>query len=142
MTDNYDGDPRIVIDENGASIEYADGQPSMDAGLGNNDIIGLFTAPGWPGNILLESDQQIGSDFEEQATGSITLEKLADIEDAARRAVQADVADTDNVSIEIANPIGTRLDIAIRRSPPGSDVNELLVSRYGLNWINQANTST
>lgn len=142
MIDNYDGDPRIVIDKNGADLIYRDGQPSMDAGLGNSDIIGLFTAPGWPGNFLLEQDQQIGSDFEEVALGSVTLSKLADIENSARRAVQADTANTDSVSIAIANPIGTRLDLVIRRSPPGRDVDKLLVSRYGLNWINQVNEST
>ena len=141
MIDNYDGDPRIIIDKNGASLCYADGQPSMDAGLGNSDIIGLFTSPGWPGNFLLDSDQQIGSDFEELATGSITLSKLADIEDAARRAIQTDIADTDSISVTVANPIGARLDVIIRRSPPGQDVDELLVTRYGLNWINQANMS-
>lgn len=142
MIDNYDGDPRIVIDENGADLIYRDGQPSMDAGLGNNDIIGLFTAPGWPGNFLLEQDQRIGSDFEEVATGSITISKLADIEDSARRAVQTDVADTDSASVTITNPIGTRLDLVMRRSPPGRDVDKLLVSRHGLNWINQVNEST
>lgn len=138
MIDNYDGDPRIVIDQDGASIVYSDGQPGMDAGLGNSDIIGLFTAPGWPGNFLLEQDQQIGSDFETLATGSITLSVLADIEDAARRAIRADVANTDSVSVSVVNLIGTRLDVVIQRSPPGSDVDELLVTRHGLNWINQA----
>lgn len=140
MIDNYDGDPRIVIDQDGASIEYIDGQPDMDAGLGNSDIIGLFTATGWPGNFLLEQEQRIGSDFEALALGPITLSKLADIENAARRAVQTDVANTDSITVSVVNPTGTRLDVLIRRAPPGRDVNELLITRYGLNWINQANT--
>ena len=139
MTDNYDGDPRIVIDKDGASIEYRDGQPVMDAGLENNDLIALFTEPGWPGNVLLEDDQQIGSDFEKLATGSITLSKLTDIENAARLALTSEIVSTDSIEVSVVNPAGTSLAVVIRRAPPGQDVGELLVSRDGLNWINQAN---
>ena len=139
MTDNYDGDPRIVIDKNGASIEYRDGQPVMDAGLENNDLIALFTEPGWPGNVLLEDDQQIGSDFEELATGSITLSKLAAIENAARLALASPSAKTESITVSVVNPAGSSLGVLIKRTPPGQDVGELLVTRDGLNWINQAN---
>ena len=139
MTDNYDGDPRIVISQDGASIEYRDGQPVMDAGLENNDLIALFTAPGWPGNVLLDADQQIGSDFEELATGPITLSMLADVEDSARRALTSAVANTESVTVTAVNPAGVSLGVIIRRTPPGQDVNELLVTRDGLSWINQAN---
>ena len=139
MTDNYDGDPRIVIDKNGADLIYRDGQPVMDAGLENNDLIALFTEPGWPGNVLLEDDQQIGSDFEKQATGTLTLSKLAVIENAARLAVESPVAKTENIAVSVINPTGSSLAVVIRRAPPGQDVGELLVTRDGLNWINQAN---
>ena len=139
MTDNYDGDPRIAIDKDGADIVYRDGQPVMDAGLENNDLIALFTAPGWPGNVLLSNDQQIGSDFEEQALGSITLSKLAVIENSARLAIESPVAKTESVTVSVVNPAGSSLGVVIRRTPPGQDVGELLVTRDGLNWINQAN---
>lgn len=139
MTDNYDGDPRIAIDKDGADIVYRDGQPVMDAGLENNDLIALFTAPGWPGNVLLENGQQIGSDFEEQALGSITLSKLAVIENSARLAIESPVAKTESVAVSVVNPAGSSLGVVIRRTPPGQDVGELLVTRDGLNWINQAN---
>ena len=139
MTDNYDGDPRIVIDKDGADLIYRDGQPVMDAGLENNDLIALFTEPGWPGNVLLEDDQQIGSDFEEQATGTITLSKLAIIENAARLALDSPNAKTESITVSVVNPAGSSLAVAIRRTPPGQDVGKLLVSREGLNWINQAN---
>lgn len=138
MTDNFDGDPRIVIGKNGADIVYQDGQPDMDAGLENNDIIALFTAPGWPGNVLLDEGQHVGSDFEKLAAGSITLSKLADIENAARRAVASPVANTDSVEVSVTNPAGTSLSVLVKRSPPGQDVGQLLVTRDGLNWVNQA----
>ena len=139
MTDNYDGDPRIVIDKNGADLAYRDGQPVMDAGLENNDLIALFTEPGWPGNVLLEEDQQIGSDFEEQATGTITLSKLATIENAARLALISPNVKTEGIAVSVVNPTGASLAVVIRRAPPGQDIGELLVTREGLNWINQAN---
>jgi len=139
MTDNYDGDPRIVIDKDGANIIYRDGQPVMDAGLENNDLIALFTEPGWPGNVLLKDEQKIGSDFEKQATGSITLSKLAVIENSARRALTSPVAKTENLAVSVVNPTGLSLSVSIKRTPPGQDVGELLVTRDGLNWINQAN---
>ena len=139
MTDNYDGDPRIVIDKDGADLIYRDGQPVMDAGLENNDLIALFTEPGWPGNVLLEDDQQIGSDFEEQATGTITLSKLAIIENAARLALDSPNAKTESITVSVVNPAGSSLAVAIRRTPLGQDVGKLLVTREGLSWINQAN---
>ena len=139
MTDNYDGDPRIVIDKDGATLDYRDGQPVMDAGLENNDLIALFTEPGWPGNVLLEEDQQIGSDFEGLATGTITLSKLAIIENAARLALASPNAKTESIAVSVVNPAGSSLAVVIRRTPPGQDVGELLVTREGLNWINQAN---
>ena len=139
MTDNYDGDPRIVIDKDGADLIYRDGQPVMDAGLENNDLIALFTEPGWPGNVLLEDDQQIGSDFEELATGTITLSKLATIENAARLALDSPNAKTESITVSVVNPAGSSLAVVIRRTPPGQDIGKLLVAREGLNWINQAN---
>lgn len=139
MIDNFDGDPRIVVDADGADIVYRDGQPVMDAGLENSDTIALLTAPGWPGNDLLPPDQHIGSDFEKLATGPVTRSKLIEIENAARLALTGPIVDTDTVEVSAGNPSGTRVDVRIRRTPPGQDVDRLLVTRDGLNWINQAN---
>lgn len=139
MTDKYDGDPRIVIDKNGADLIYRDGQPVMDEGLENNDLIALFTAPGWPGNVLLQDDQQIGSDFEERATGPITLSGIAVLENSARLALTSPIAKTESIAVSVINPAGSSLVVIIKRAPPGQDVGKLLVTRDGLNWINQAN---
>ena len=135
---NFDGDPKLILTENGAELVYQDGQPVMDQGLENNALIALFTKPGWAGNVLLADDQQIGSDFESQARGTLTLSKLADIENAASRALSSDVQKlTENIA-EVNNPIGNRLDMLLRLAPPGEDVNLLLTSKNGLNWRSQA----
>jgi hypothetical protein len=134
----YDGDPKLILTEDGAELVYNDGQPVMDSGLENNALIGLFTAPGWIGNTLFGPDQQIGSDFESQARGTLTLSKLADIENAASRALESDVQKVTENTASVINPSGNQLDMKLRLAPPGEDVDLLLTSKNGLNWISQA----
>ena len=134
----FEGDPKLILDKDGAELVYQDGQPVMDQGLENNALISLFTEPGWAGNTLLNEDQRIGSDFEAQARGTLTLSKLGDIENAAARALSSDVQQLTKNIAEVNNPIGNQLDMRLRLSPPGEDVNLLLTSRNGLNWRSQA----
>ena len=134
----FEGDPKLILTAEGADLVYRDGQPVMDQGLENNALIALFTAPGWVGNTLLPLDQQIGSDFEAKARGTLTLSKLADIENAAALALASDVQKITNNVAQVINPTGNRLDMALRLAPPGEDVDLLLTSRNGLNWRAQA----
>lgn len=138
MTPGFDGDPRIFIDPNGAFLDYRDGQPVMDEGLENHDVIALLTTPGWVGNDLFADDEAIGSDFEQIARDTITLTSLNNTEDAARRALEADIAETESVDVAVNNPTGMRLDVLVRRAPPGGDVQSFLLTRDGSAWINQA----
>lgn len=134
----FDGDPKLILTESGADLVYRDGQPVMDSGLENNALIALFTEPGWVGNVLLDDDQQIGSDFESQARGTLTLSKLGDIENAASRALSSDLQQLTENNASITNPIGNQLKMLLRLAPPGEDVNLLLTSKNGLNWRSQA----
>ncbi len=134
----FEGDPKLILTVDGADLVYRDGQPVMDAGLENNALIALFTELGWVGNVLLDDDQQIGSDFESQARGTLTLSKLADIENAADRALSSDLQKLTENNAEITNPIGNQLNMQLRLAPPGEDVNLLLTSKNGLNWRSQA----
>lgn len=134
----YDGDPKLILTQDGAELVYNDGQPVMDAGLENNALIALFTAPGWVGNTILADDQQIGSDFEVQARGTLTLSKLADIENAASRALADDIQKLTENTASVINPSGNQLDMKLRLAPPGEDVDLLLTSKNGLNWRSQA----
>lgn len=134
----FEGDPKLVITKDGADLVYNNGQPVMDDGLENNALISLFTAPGWIGNTLLNEDQQIGSDFEILARGTLTLSKLADIENSADRALSTSFQKVTETSAQVNNPTGNQLDMLVRISPPGQDVDLLLTSKNGLNWRSQA----
>lgn len=129
------GDPLILIGQNGAAITWVDGQPVMDQGLENSALIALFTARGWAGNKFLSPDEQIGSDFEESARGPLTRSKLAAIEQAAVAALSGSLY---QVGAEASNPSGHRVDITVTLKPPGADLQTLLLSRNGQNWLNQA----
>ena len=138
MSVGFEGDPKIFIDKDGAELDYRDGQPVMDQGLENHDVISLLTEPGWVGNDLFPESQAIGSDFSQAVAEAITATSLVEMEDAAARALESGIAQTDFVEVEISNPSGSRLDILIRRSPPAGDVESFLLTRDGSVWINQA----
>lgn len=138
MTDNYDGDPKMVITADGADFVYNDGQPVMDSGLENNALIALFTQPDWAGNILMPADSQIGSDFEDLATGTITLSKLAQVKNAADRALDDGQQKITQNLVTVGNSAGSKMDVSIRLSPVSEDAEILLSSDAGLNWRNQA----
>ena len=92
-------------------------------------------SPGWVGNSLLSS--KIGSRFESVATGSITRTKLAEIENEAMIALDADTANTESIDVSVSNPSGSSISVLITREPVGRDVNQLLLTHHGLNWVNQ-----
>lgn len=141
MSDRFSGDPKIYLTQDGAEMLFEGGQPVMDSGLENLAGISLFTAPGWWGNSLtLNEDEKIGSDFEETALGPITLQKLADIKQIGESAL--DNQAFGDVDMTVINPVNWRIDVATVISPPGQDIGQLILTRNGQNWINQANQDT
>ena len=137
MIDNFSGDPRLVLGANGASLVFKGGQPVMDQGLENLSLISLFTKQGWFGNVFFASlDQQIGSDFMAATEGPITITTLNNVRQAADNALENPAYG--NREIEVLNPNANNLNVKITNEPPGQDVNELLLTRNGLNWLNQA----
>lgn len=136
--DIYQGDPRLILTENGSKIIFIGGQPVMDQGLENLALISLFTKRGWVGNIFFKNpDEKIGSDFEESFNQPITLNALNDIRDAAEKAL--DNPAFGNVTATVLNPESNRITVKILIQPPGQDVFELIITKHGLNWIAQAN---
>ena len=132
----YQGDPRLFLDGNGAYIKFKGGQPVMDRGLENMVLMKLFTRSGWPGNVLfLNPAERIGSDFELSLEQPITLTSLNNIRNAAIRAL-SDPA-FGSVDVVVTNSESYRIDIIITIEPPGQDIQKLLVTRNGLNWIAQ-----
>lgn len=136
MINIYQGDPALRITLDGADLTFKGGQPIMDQGLENQAQISLFTDEGWPGNFLLPDEGQIGSAFEKNARGPITLSSLAELEKTAEDAISAPVFGT--VRAEASNPESWRVDLKVTIEPPGRDVTAILLTRNGQNWINQA----
>ncbi len=140
MISRFEGDPKIILDENGADLVFKGGQPVMDAGLENAVVISLFTAKDWAGNTFFKDpNQQLGSDFEEKANQSITVSSLNDTRNAAEKALQwmVDSGIASRISVIVKNPRSNWLDIGIVVEPPGKDKFILIISRKSLNWVYQ-----
>lgn len=134
--DRWQGDPRLVLTENGSKIVYKGGQPVLDSGIENLALISLFTRRGWAGNTLLKNpDQKIGSDFYQKSLAPITLKSLNNLRDAAIKALTHPLFGT--VDVEVTNPTSYQRRVEIQLQPPGEDVITLLLVKNGMNWIAQ-----
>ncbi len=130
--DRYSGDPRLILTQDGADMVYLGGQPVMDQGLENMAMISLFTGTGWCGNLYLDADNQIGSDFEAACRKSITLAQLNEIQNAAVRALTSDYFP--ELVVTVTNPRSDWIHLAITLGPG----NTLTLDRRGENWLAQA----
>jgi len=130
--DPFAGDPRLLLTPAGADLQIAGGQPLMDPGLENQVLISLFTGEGWCGNQFLPPLSRIGSDFELTCRGPITLTRLADIANAAERALKSDYFP--ELAVDVKNPTSDHLVITITL---GSG-RVLTLNRKGLKWQAQA----
>lgn len=132
-TDIFQGDPRLFLDEQGADIIFIGGQPTMDPGVENLALIALFTQPDWAGNAFFRSeDQQIGSDFLSAANEPITISSMNNVRDAAIKALTNPVFG--DIEVTVTNPSGYITQVSIIIGSPGSNVQELLLTKHGLNW--------
>jgi phage gp46-like protein len=137
MTNIFQGDPRMTLGKNGASLEFVGGQPVMDQGLENQAIIALFTGNGWAGNTLFaDPNKKAGSDFEKSTRKAITITSLNDMRDAAEKALESPIFG--DVTVSVTNPKSNRLDFIIEIKSPGGDLKTLLLTRNGQNWISQS----
>lgn len=140
MTDRFQGDPKITLDERGSNMVFKGGQPEMDRGLENAVFISLFTKPGWVGNILFkDKNQKIEPSFLDMVDQPITITMLNDVANAAERDLQwmidADVATL--ITARASNPRNDWIDVAILIKPPTDDPVVLLAKRNGVNWTLQ-----
>ena len=140
MTDRYQGDPKLTLDENGADLTFKGGQPEMDRGIENAALISLHTRKGWAGNVLMRRpEQKIGSNFEEAQNLPITLTSFNTIRNAANAALQwmIDVKIALSVDSAVRNPTGKKIETAVLIKPLSQDPLILLTVKNGLNWIAQ-----
>lgn len=141
MTSNkYEGDPKIIITENGADMVFRGGQPVMDQGLENAATMLWFTKNGWCGNVFIrDPNQQVGSDFQEKGQGTITASSLVELartgEAAWQKLINSGVAS--KVQVNTSNPTGNTTEAVGLIQPPGKDLKILLATKNGVNWIKQ-----
>lgn len=136
----FSGDPRIVIDEDGADLVFKGGNPIMDRGIENAAIISLFSDSSWWGNGLLDAENRIGSLFETSTRQAITRTALVDMASAAETdlAWMVDSGLAADVSATVSAPQSRAVDAAISITPPGGGAQMLLLKKHGVNWIFQA----
>jgi len=141
MADRFQGDPKLILTENGSDLVFNAGQPVMDQGFENAAFISLFTEPGWCGNVLFQDEnQKIGSDYEFNGREPVTLTNLNNLRDSAEKALAWMITEkiATRIQANTANPTGQLRVTEILIEPPGQDVETLLLTKYGENWINQA----
>jgi hypothetical protein len=137
MIDPYEGDPKIILTENGATLKFVGGQPVMDRGLENFALISLLTKTGWAGNFFIRSDlDKIGSDFEETALKTRTLSSLREIENSGERALTHPLFES--IQVIVTNPQSDFIDVVALLKPPNQDERKLELSKNSANWNSQA----
>jgi phage gp46-like protein len=140
MTDRFQGDPKMILDENGADLVFKGGQPVMDQGLENAALISLHTREGWFGNIFARSPaEKIGSKYEATLEQPITLGTLTAAQNAAQNALQwlIDKKIASSVEAACSNPQGAVIRTVIVVSPLYREATVLLQTKNGSNWVNQ-----
>jgi hypothetical protein len=139
MTNRFQGDPKIYLTENGATLKFVSGQPVMDQGIENQVVLSLFGGSGWWGNSLIDDkNRHLNSDFEDTANGAITKQKLNDIKQSAERNVKSDIFG--QIEAIANNPISSNITLDLYVPSPGKDIEVLKLSRNYQNWINQADS--
>jgi hypothetical protein len=137
MIDPYQGDPKLILSENGATMRFSGGQPVMDQGLENFVLISLFSGPGWVGNFFIRNQsEKIGSDFEDKALGTRTLSSLRLVQDAGEKALTNTLFE--DVQVTVINPQNNFLQADFLLKPPNQDEQKLKLTRNSANWINQS----
>ena len=136
----YDGEPRLIMGNNGTTIEVRGGQPVMDSGIENAVMIALFTRPGWFGNYFLDPEYRIGDcNFSDASEGAITASSFAHAEKEAKRGLKWMVDDrlASSIDASVSNPNSMRIDAEITINRPSGTVEQIGLQKYGGSWVRQ-----
>jgi len=137
MSDVFQGDPAVNLTSDGANLKFIQGQPVMDKGFENAVLFSLFTKENWAGNDLFDqTDQKIGSDFEESMLLPINLDGINKRRQAAENALawmknQGKVKD---VIVTVTNPSADIIIVNIDITPPNGDAVNLTLENFGASW--------
>lgn len=125
----------MTLGPDGSDIVFIGGQPeTMDKGLTNAVLIGLFTKRNWVGSKLIGCEGLAGSDFLTACNSSLTLSNINNIRIAAETAL----ATIGECTVEVSNPRGSILTISITIRPPSGNIEEFILSKDGLHWYFQS----
>lgn len=141
MTDNYQGDPKIYITSDGATMKFTGGQPRMDKGLENLVILTWFSRE-WYGNVFLKDEnQKLNGKFELANEKPVTVSSLKDIEKAASKDTDYLISSgvMSQIEIETVNTDDNQVTTNAVFAPPGADLFTIVATKHGKNWIAQAN---
>jgi len=127
----FEGDPKLYLTPDGADMRYEGGQPVMEQGLENQIFLSLFTREGWCGNVFLQQENRVGSDFEATCAGSINRTKLIDIEDSMIRALSSKAFPQIDASVNNSRADNLQIEATVRGG------GALSLSREGALWRNQ-----
>ncbi len=136
MTDIFDGDPLIVLTDNGAEMIFNGGQPVMDQGfLNHNDFSWLTEAGHWSDDIEPNAARRPNGALLEAIKKPITRQSLIDTE----RAAEAEVKDDEYRTVQstATNPTSNNISIETLFTPPTTDPFILRLDRVGQNWKSQ-----
>jgi phage gp46-like protein len=135
----FEGDPQIILTEEGADLDFRGGQPIMDKGLENAVLLSLYTSEGWPGGKLDPKDERYISKFNETSKEPLTVESLTRRSNSAREALAWMIRNgvASDISVNTSNPTGQQKSTKIMITSPGKTAEMLLVTSNGANWIAQ-----
>ena len=136
MSNRFDGDPRLYQGVDGSYLIFKGGQPVMDQGLENQAEIGLLTTPGWVGNFFLPVESQIGSEFINQATGTITITTLNNIRQEGEKAMAA--SNVGEIISDVINPSSNQIKASFILRPSAGEQQKIELTGSGSTWIGQA----
>ena len=137
----FQGDPKIIITENGSDLVYKGGQPVMDKGLENYVILSLFTNEWFANAFINNPDEQYISRLEDIANRPVTITTFNNIRQEVERLLKPMIDNkiASEIDVKVSNPRGKLLNIDIFIKRPGGDVGSLLLTKNGQNWIFQIN---
>lgn len=140
MIDNFQGDPKIFLGENGSYLKFIAGQSIMDQGFENPINILLFTRKGWSGNALVsDPNDHIGSDFEKATEQALNLNTFNDIRKQGLLALKQleERKLVKDIEIKVSNPVANELHIEFEITSLEGDLHRLLLVKNGINWYYQ-----
>lgn len=137
MSNRFDGDLKLFLDEDGAYCRWVNGQPIMDRGLENSVLIALLTKNDdyWGNYLETDEHEKLGSLFTDIIGQPITLDTFNTARTNAEKDLQflTKMKIANAVNMKIQSPTYNSIEAVIRIISPQSET-ELVLSNMGDVW--------